>query len=1289
MDEDCQGVVGSMRLSYWIVLGMMAVPAIAGGARAATAVRGFPVQLEGTADVGPPLAADIDGDGKLELLVATRSHLHALEADGSPVDGYPVAFERGRGPATALAVGPLVAAADGADARTGIAFGTAAGELAVLGADAQPLAGFPLELKSPLAGPPSLVDGDGDGLAEIRFGTRAGSIYAMDAAGKPLPGYPARSADGVATAVTRARFTPGGPPVLLFGDDEGRLHAWSGSGRELDGFPYQARYTLASQPVLGDIDDDGSHEVVFGSKDYKIHVVESDGRAAAGFPVDTGYRIYAACALADVDGDGVVDVLAASGDGELYAVKAGGQALSGFPVAVGRRLRGSPVAGDLDLDGKLEIAVGSDRFRTALLRADGRDYPGFPARTAARVDVAPLLVDLTGNGLAEIVALSRDGRLYAWRMLKKGSGSSAPVWPTAAHDAGRSGVVAPNPPRYVELTLQPERPTTTDALELGYRFFDMDGDPEPQTRIRWWRDGEPVAALEGRRRVPAEQTRKHQRWKFTLQAAADAPVFTSPEVEVANTPPTAARVRIAPAEPRTGDDLRLEIAEEAEDVDGDRIRYRITWLRDRRPQKKLSGRRVPARRTAEDQRWTVVVVPFDGEVTGAPSRASAVVINTPPGPPRIALVPERPTVTQPVTAEIVEPGRDVDGDSVRHLFRWWAGERELNLPESAGRLPAGMAAKNVELRVEVTAFDGQERGGRVTARGQVVNTPPAAPTVRIEPAQPRTADDLLARVVAPAADPDREAIRYRFSWQRAGAPYRGPHAAAARLPAGETSKGERWTAVVTPRDSQADGAPGRVSVVVGNSPPQAPLIEQIEPRPPTDRDLELRLERPPRDPDGDAAWCRVVWSRDDRELARGKDRFTLPAARTVKHGRYRARITPTDGDDDGPTLERWFEVVNSPPGACRVAIAPQRPKSGQELTLRVVERPTDADGDRVRLRVRWFRDGRPIELDSDDRRVPGGRVQRGQRWRLLAEPFDGEQAGPACSAAVTVVNSPPLAPELALVPERPSAGDRLRLKVLRPASDPDGDPVALQVAWRLDDKPLTELDGPRALPQGGLRKGQHWSVEVRASDGELQSEPVRLEARVVNSSPARPALAIHPTEPLSSDDLHCRLTAATPDPDGDPVQHSYSWTLAGAEQPVVRRAELPAARTRKGQRWICRARASDGELQGPEARVEVRVGNAAPAAPEVVITPARPSADDELRCRIRKPAGDPDGDRVRYRFEWLRDGVVQQFAPETDRVPVRLTKPEDIWQCRVVASDGQLAGPAAESQEVLVLPAGS
>ncbi len=1280
-----------MRRSVSLLLGVL-VLLTTGVTSAATRLRGFPVKLEGQADVAPPLAVDIDADGRLEIVVATRNQLSVVESDGSPVEGFPVSFPRGSGISSALAVAELGPApgVTGATALPSVVFATADGSLAVIEASGKPRPGFPVKLTAPAAGAPTVGDLDGDGQLEILIGTTAGHIDAIRGDGRHLPGYPAKVTAPVTTSITLGRFDPKGDPVLVFGDDKGRLHAWSRPGRELPGFPYKAKFTLAGQPVLGDVNDDGRFEVAVGSKDYRLHVVGPNGKALDGFPVETGYRIYAACAMVDLDADGVVEVLAASGDGKLYAVSGLGKAVRGFPVKIGGRLRASPVAADIDLDGRPEIVIGSDRGKLFVLRADGKQYPGFPARLRDKLQVAASLADLDGNQTLEIAALSKDGSLSVYKLLKKGQGSPAPGWPTEGRDLTRTGVVHPNPPRYADLAISPESPDTTEPLKLSYRFFDLDGDPEPATRIRWYTDDKPVEALDGKRQVPASMTAKHQKWRFSLQASEGGRVFSSPVVAVRNTPPGAPVVDLGPQPARTGDDLRLQIRTESKDVDRDKVRYRIAWLRDRRPQKGFSKDRIPARRTRKGQRWTVVVTPSDGEVDGRPARASLTIANTAPGAPKVALVPPRPTATQPVQVTIQQAAKDPDGDPVEYAYRWFAADAELNLPESQGTLPAGMVPKHGQIRVEVTSLDGQDRGGTSEAGAEVVNTPPAAPKIQIQPTAPRTGDDLRALLIGPSADPDGDPISYRFTWRRKGKAYSGAHAGRARLPASETAKGEHWILLAIPNDGEGDGKSAQTEVVIGNSPPVAPELRPVDARPDTTRDLEVRVAAPTKDPDGDRAWCQVVWSRDGKQVAAGKQMWRLPAARTVKHGRYLAEATPTDGQDTGGARRVWFVVQNSPPSACAVAIEPAEPTAVQGLRARLTKPSTDADGDKIRYRYSWSRDGEPIEPTGRNNAVAAAQTARGQRWVVEVTPSDGEVDGPACRATAVVANQAPSGPALVFSPKRPTAVDELRLEFSRPAVDPDRDDLVTHIRWSVDGRPFPPADDARSVPRGVLRKGQRWQVEVVVSDGSLSSPPAKAEVRVGNAPPAAPEPAIWPLKPLSSDELRCRLAASTGDPDGDRLEHRYEWYRLGRKtktpkgKPRHVGARLPADKTRKGQRWMCRVKASDGSLTGPAGQAEVRVGNAAPTAPAVRIEPATPGADQPLVCVISEPAVDPDGDRVRYRFQWFKDGVAQPFAAQTDRVPVRLTRAKDIWQCRVVPGDGQLEGPPAESQEVLI-----
>jgi hypothetical protein len=136
---------------------------------------------------------------------------------------------------------------------------------------------------------------------------------------------------------------------------------------------------------------------------------------------------------------------------------------------------------------------------------------------------------------------------------------------------------------------------------------------------------------------------------------------------------------------------------------------------------------------------------------------------------------------------------------------------------------------------------------------------------------------------------------------------------------------------------------------------------------------------------------------------------------------------------------------------------------------------------------------------------------------------------------------------------------------------------------------------------------------------------------------------------------------------------------AGAEP-----ARIDGARIARGERWRCSVTPSDGTLAGTAGAAEKTVENTPPRTVVVRLQPAAPRPGERLRCEVVSKAEDPDGDKVRYRFAWQRNGLIQSFADTSQDVPSRLVQAGDRWRCIATPTDGLEDGSPAATEEVRV-----
>lgn len=380
--------------------------------------------------------ADIDNDGRLELVVATGG--------ADPVDGD--------GPG-AIIVLTYVGGSEYFQLKPGWPV-MARDEL---GRDSARPDGHPDGFYST----PALGDIDGDGDMEIVIGGMDRRLHALHHDGTYVAGWPlardygilreSRSTaalvdldnDGILDIVigTNNYGIPGCPNPYLF-------YAMKGNAIPLPGFPFSTTQNIESAPAIGDINGDGSLDIVFGTGDFnencgqqsdgkKVYALDRFGQLLPGWPVRTNANMINSPALGDLDNDGIPEVVIQTVD-TLYVWKGDGSLLPGFPVKGEYHLRHhSPVLVDIDGDSKVEIVLASGQVY-------GPDGQLKEQRNKLQSQI--VVTDQDGDGLFETIGANHYNYNFGWHLniyifQEKGSATGAQPWPMFHRTVDRRGVL--------------------------------------------------------------------------------------------------------------------------------------------------------------------------------------------------------------------------------------------------------------------------------------------------------------------------------------------------------------------------------------------------------------------------------------------------------------------------------------------------------------------------------------------------------------------------------------------------------------------------------------------------------------------------------------------------------------------------------------------------------------------------------------------------------------------------------------------------------------------------------
>ena len=494
------------------------------------------------------------------------------------------------------------------------------------------------------------------------------------------------------------------------------------------------------------------------------------------------------------------------------------------------------------------------------------------------------------------------------------------------------------------------------------------------------------------------------------------------------------------------------------------------------------------------------------------------------------------------------------------------------------------------------------------------------------------------------------------------------------------------------------GTTGEDAIII-NEPPVTPAV-LIDPAEPTTADnLKATLANPAEDPNGDEVTITWAWLKDDVKV----DNLAGPnvsATLTTRGETWTVRVTASDGDLTGDTMTASVTIGNSLPSIEGVMIMPSSGGVATEFTC-VTSGWNDPDGSPETCEFQWTVNG-GIDADQTGATLTAELV-KGDVIRCAVTPVDDEGGGETIeSEPVTVVNSPPSCDAALLDPVQ---GDVTTVFTCTPedCSDLDGDSFTTQVIWVLngEDLPSSTTDVITGTAIGAV-KGDTLQCKVFGGDSVSDGSPVKsVTVTLGNAPPVATSAVVNPLQVQEGELVTC-TPSGWQDPDGDPENYLYEWTVNDALVEGQTSPTLSGAFFDKGDVITCAVIPFDGTDEGPpvESKVNALGVDTAPSLTAAIVTPETGSKADLFTCAAEgwadpDPADHPDmwesPDPMDvgppgYLYAWKVDGQVIIDALTITWQPLAAVKGDTI-SCSVIPYDGETAGDSVESAGVLLLNA--
>ena len=491
---------------------------------------------------------------------------------------------------------------------------------------------------------------------------------------------------------------------------------------------------------------------------------------------------------------------------------------------------------------------------------------------------------------------------------------------------------------------------------------------------------------------------------------------------------------------------------------------------------------------------------------------------------------------------------------------------------------------------------------QIPEAGAVPNSPPSASNALLGPSGATTSSTLTLSYSYSDPDNDQESGTV-IQWFKDGVEQTS--LSGTTVSSSATAKGQEWMATITPSDGSDSGNPiNSNTLVIQNAPPSStsPTIQPSSPTP----DDALSFTSSTSDPDNDAVTLDIRWYLDGSLIPELNGMQTIPSVATRDGDTWKVEIRANDSEDvsqwiSSPSVTIGGGFVNTAPTATNFQFTPSSIVTSDDFALSYDYSDFDGDAE-IDFETVWELNGAPFDYADNSLVIPSMFTEKGQVWSAKLRVNDGTDWSTWFNTpSITVQNSLPTTESITLSHTFAKTTDSISVEYTM--SDIDGDTSSNpQIIWSRDGLVKSSLNGLAILPSSSTSKGEVWTVEVKAGDGEGTSQN-SLFANVTIQNSA-PSATVQISQNVTSLDP-VNIVIETEDADGDAVDVSVEWLRNGfLEGSLTNETSLPSTLLGPGQTWTVQVLPSDSEfLNGSLAVASTTILNIVPVAEITILTP--------------------------------------------------------------------------------------